>query len=95
MPPRRRSAKDSPAKLAQRLSRRWRVVLLRSKGETLGEVEAPDAEAAVAVAATQFDLDEVQRKRLSGVGAGVSCGQWGQKPAAPAVKREAEEDWAK
>jgi hypothetical protein len=64
MPPRRRSAKDSPAKLAKRMSRRWRVVLLRSKGQTLGEVEAPDAKAAVAAAATQFELDEFQRKRL-------------------------------
>jgi hypothetical protein len=25
------------------MSRRWRVVLLRAKGEILGEVEAPDA----------------------------------------------------
>jgi hypothetical protein len=58
-PPRRRTSKDTPAKLAQRMSRRWRVVLLRAKGETLGEVEAPDAEAAVAAAAVQFGLDEV------------------------------------
>ena len=39
--PSRRSKKDSPAKLAARMKRRWRVVLLRSKGEILGEVEAP------------------------------------------------------
>ena len=43
MSPRRSSKKDSPAKLAGRMKRRWRVVLLRSKGEILGEVEAPDA----------------------------------------------------
>ena len=40
--PRRTSKKDSPAKLAGRMKRRWRVVLLRNKGEILGDVEAPD-----------------------------------------------------
>src|SRR6476660_1293954 len=39
MPPRRSSKKDSPAKLAGRMKRRWRVVLLRHKGEILGTVE--------------------------------------------------------
>ena len=60
----RRPKKDSPAKLAGRMKRRWRVVLLRSKGEILSQVEAPDAEAAKAPAAVQFDLDEVQRNRI-------------------------------
>jgi hypothetical protein len=46
------------------MSRRWRVVLLRAKGEILGTVEAPDAEAAKAVAAIEFDLDEIQRNRI-------------------------------
>ena len=46
------------------MKRRWRVVLLRAKGEILGEVEAPDAEAATAAAALQFDLDDVQRNRI-------------------------------
>ena len=47
MPPRRRApSKDTPAKLAKRMSRHWRVVLLRAKGQVLGDVEAPDAEAA-------------------------------------------------
>jgi hypothetical protein len=64
MPARRRTSKDSPAKLAKRMSRRWRVVLLRAKGEILGTVEAPDAEAAKAVAAVQFNLDEVRRNRI-------------------------------
>ena len=59
--PRRSSKKDSPAKLASRMKRRWRVVLLRSKGEILGEVEAPDVTTAKAAAVVQFDLDEVQR----------------------------------
>jgi hypothetical protein len=65
MPPRRRTpSKDTPAKLAKRMSRRWRVVLLRAKGEILGTVEAPDAQAAKAAAAVQFDLDEVRRHRI-------------------------------
>jgi hypothetical protein len=64
MPPRRRTSKDSPGKLAKRMRRRWRVILLRSKGELLGYVEAPDAAAAKAAAAVQFDLDEIQRSRI-------------------------------
>ena len=64
MPPRRPSKKDTPAKLAGRMKRRWRVVLLRPKGEILGTVEAPDLAAAKAAAAVQFDLDEVQRNRI-------------------------------
>jgi hypothetical protein len=59
MPTRRRTSKDTPAKLAGRMKRRWRVVLLRAKGEILGEVEAPDVAAAKAAAAVQFDLDEI------------------------------------
>jgi hypothetical protein len=64
MPSRRSSKKDSPAKLAGRMKRRWRVVLLRNKGEILGQVEAPDAQAAKIAAALQFDLDEIQRNRI-------------------------------
>jgi len=70
--PRRTSKKDSPAKLAGRMKRRWRVVLLRSKGEILGEVEAPDVASAKAAAAVQFDLDEVQRNRIVGARAWLS-----------------------
>jgi hypothetical protein len=62
--PRRPSKKDTPAKLANRMKRRWRVVLLRAKGEILGTVEAPDVEAAKAAAAIQFGLDEVRRSRI-------------------------------
>ena len=62
--PRRSSKKDSPAKLAGRMKRRWRVVPLRAKGEILGTVEASDAAAAKAAAAVQFDLDEIQRNRI-------------------------------
>ena len=64
MPPRRRAAKDTPAKLPKRMSRRWRVVLLRAKGKILGTVEAPDVAAAKAAAAVQFELDDVQRNRI-------------------------------
>ena len=56
--------KDTPAKLAKRMKRRWRVVLLRAKGEILGQVEAPDAASAKAAAVVQFELDEVQRNRI-------------------------------
>ena len=64
MPPRRPSKKDSPVKLAGRMKRRWRVVLLRAKGEILGTVEAPDVASAKAAAAVQFGLDEIQRNRI-------------------------------
>jgi hypothetical protein len=46
------------------MGRRWRVVLLRAKGEILGTVEAPDAQAAKTAAAVQFELDDVQRSRI-------------------------------
>jgi hypothetical protein len=59
-----RRPKDTPRKLARRMKRRWRVVLLRAKGEILGTVDAPDAEAAKAAAAVQFNLDEVRRNRI-------------------------------
>ena len=64
MPPRRHTSKDSPAKLASSMKRRWRIVLIRSKGEVLGTVEAADPQAAEKVAAIQFELDEFQRRRL-------------------------------
>lgn len=64
MPPRRRTSKDAPAKLAGRMKRRWRVILLRAKGELLGYVDATDAEGAKAAAADQFNLDEVRRQRI-------------------------------
>jgi len=64
MPTRRRTPKDTPRKLAGRMKRRWRVVLLRAKGKILGTVEAPDGAAAKAVAAVQFELDEVRRQKI-------------------------------
>jgi hypothetical protein len=51
MPTRRRTSNDTPRKLAKRMSCRWRVVLLRAKGEILGTVEAPTREAAKAAVA--------------------------------------------
>ena len=64
MPPRRPKSKDTPAKLASRMKRRFRIVFIRSKGEVLGTVEAADPQAAEKVAAIQFELDEQQRRRL-------------------------------
>jgi hypothetical protein len=64
MPTRRRTNKDTPAKLAGRMKRRWRIVLMRSRGELLGYIDATDAQAAEAVAAEQFRLDGWQRRRL-------------------------------
>ena len=46
------------------MKRRWRVILLRAKGELLGFVDAADEQEAKAVAAVQFDLDEVRRERI-------------------------------
>jgi hypothetical protein len=43
---------------------RWSVVHRRASTLVLGTVEAPDAKAAKAVAAIEFDLDEVQRNRI-------------------------------
>ena len=68
MPPRRRNSKDTPAKLARRMKRRFRIVLIRSKGEVLGTVEAADPQAAEKVAAIQFELDEFQRRTVAGAG---------------------------
>ena len=64
MPPRRRTSKDTPAKLAARM-RSWRVSLLRGRAQQLGTVEAPDERSAEAAAAVQFGLDAEQRKRLA------------------------------
>ena len=64
MPPRRRTSKDTPAKLAARM-RSWRVSLLRGRAQQLGTVEAPDERSAEAAAAVQFGLDAEQRKRVA------------------------------
>ena len=59
MPVSQRTRLKKSAKL-----RSWRVVIMRSRGEYLGSVEAPDRERAEAVAIKQFDLDQAQRRRL-------------------------------
>jgi hypothetical protein len=64
MPPRRPKPKDTSAKLASRMKRRWRIVLMRKTGQVLGTVEATDAQAVEKVAAIQFELDAQQRLRL-------------------------------
>ena len=51
-------------KLATRMKHRFRIVLVRSKGEVLGTVEAADVYATEKVVAIQFKLDEQQRRRL-------------------------------
>ena len=56
--------KDTSAKLASRMKRRFRMVLMRSKGAVLGTVEAADPQAAEKVAASPVQLDEFQRRRL-------------------------------
>jgi hypothetical protein len=63
MPARRRTSKETPAKLAARM-RSWRVTLLRNRAHYLGDVEAADEKAALDAAATEFNLDEERRKRL-------------------------------
>jgi hypothetical protein len=42
---------------------RWRVVLLRAKGEILGTIEPPTC-GGQGGAAVQFERDEVQRNRI-------------------------------
>jgi hypothetical protein len=56
-----KSAKKKP--IAANL-RSWRVIIMHSRGEYLGSVEAPDRERAEAVAIKQFDLGHDQRRRL-------------------------------
>ena len=64
MPSRRRTSKDMPRKLAKRMKRRWRVVLIRSKGEILGDGRGPRRGSAKAAAAIRFELDEIKRDRI-------------------------------
>jgi hypothetical protein len=51
-------------KPAEAKLRSWRVIIICSKGENLGVVEAPDRERAEAAAVKLFDLDRDQRRRL-------------------------------
>jgi hypothetical protein len=54
----------SPPKRKPTNLRSWRVIIIRSKGEYLGSVEALDRERAEAVAVKLFDLDQDERCRL-------------------------------
>jgi hypothetical protein len=54
----RRTNPKKPASL-----RSWRVIIMRSRGEYLGSVEAPDRVRAEAVAIKLFELDQDQRRR--------------------------------
>jgi hypothetical protein len=51
-------------KPAPKKPRSWAITLIKSKGQFLGWVEAPDAKAAELAAAQTFALNEWQRKRL-------------------------------
>jgi hypothetical protein len=58
------ASKQSRAGFPKKPPRSWRVIIIRSKGEHLGTVEAPDRERAEAAAIKYFDLDQDQRGRL-------------------------------
>ena len=45
-------------------SRSWRALLIRGKGQVLGDVDAPSREAAEAEAVRTFSLSPEQRSRL-------------------------------
>ena len=49
------------------MSRRWRIILMRWRGELLGFVDAADVQGAEAAAAAQFRLDDFQSRRLRGL----------------------------
>ena len=61
MPEKTRARLPTRKKATAAKLRSWRVIIMRSRGEYLGSVEAPDPEA---VAVKQFELDEDQRRRL-------------------------------
>ena len=44
--------------------RTWAIRLIRKKAQMLGYVDAPDQQAAEALAVAQFELSAEQRKRL-------------------------------
>jgi hypothetical protein len=44
--------------------RRWRITLIRHKGERLGAVDAPDEATAIQIAIVEFNVPEAQRSRL-------------------------------
>jgi hypothetical protein len=62
MPSRPRKPSDANPRAVA--SRSWRASLIRSKGQVLGDVEAPNREAAEAEAVRTFNLTAEQRNRL-------------------------------
>lgn len=54
---------DSPAAKPRKLVT-WRVLMIRKRLEYLGRVDAPDRQAAEAIAVTEFRLTDEQRTRL-------------------------------
>jgi hypothetical protein len=58
-------SRSSNKRTAGARARRRRVSIIRSRGEYLGTVEAPDESAADLTAAEQFGLSDWQRKRLT------------------------------
>jgi hypothetical protein len=44
--------------------RRWRISIMRARGQHIGTVEAENREAAEAAAVKAFNLTEEQRRRL-------------------------------
>jgi hypothetical protein len=54
----------TPSKRKAEKLRRWRVTILRNRGDVLGYVQAGDARAAEAAAVKQFALSAEQRTRL-------------------------------
>ena len=81
-PARMKTAKGRPP---PRDLRSWRIIIMRSKGEHIGTVEAqPDRESADAVAIKQFDLDQDH------VGPGSrGDGSWSASGSKPRKQREA------
>ena len=55
---------SAKAKSREAKPRQWRAMLIRKRGQVLGDVEAPDMKAAELAAAREFKLTAEQRKRL-------------------------------
>jgi hypothetical protein len=55
---------SKPRKTTAAKLRRWRVSIIRKRGQYLGIVEARDQKAAEAAAVADFNLNGEQRKRL-------------------------------
>jgi hypothetical protein len=63
-PPPIKAAMSSRSRPRASSSKSWRVTLIRSRGHVLGEVEAPNRQAAEAAAVKQFGLSPEDRNRI-------------------------------